>query len=103
MHPTPPKKEEDAAICLDKWCTQVDDIERHGASHKLADVYKMAALRVIMIGKAKDHFETLENLKLEEALTKCKGYAIKRRIESEQKKDSKSYPMDVWGAPEIIA
>ena len=59
MTPTPPKNESEIASSIDKWCTQLEAIERHGESHQLADVYKVAALKSLIIGEAKDNFETV--------------------------------------------
>ena len=92
MTPTPPKNEEGIALALDKWITQMEEIERHGDSHKLADVYKMAALKSIMVGKARDYFDTVEDKDFDTALIKCKEYAVKKRLEGESKKGGD--PMD---------
>ena len=87
MTPTPPKNESEIASSIDKWCTQLEAIERHGESHQLADVYKVAALKSLMIGKAKDYFETVDDKKFDEILRKCKEYSVRKRLEHNSKND----------------
>ena len=44
MTPKPPSSEDGIAMALDRWCQQLEEVEKHGASHKLSDIYKIAAV-----------------------------------------------------------
>ena len=94
MTPTAPKNEADIAAAIDRWCTQLEAIERHGKCHQLADVYKVAALKSMMIGKARDYFETLEDMKFDDVLKKCKDYSVRKRLEHAAKKNDNDMDLD---------
>ena len=104
MHPKPPKEEGDIADALDKWV----ELERALSNHKgygLAVQYKMVALESLMVGKAKDQFdtwkETMEGSESEESfrklVNKAREYATKKRLESNMKK---GIPMDIGAVNE---
>ena len=57
MHPTPPKREDELAGCVDAWCEGIRRLEGHGPRYVLAPLYKVTALRMMMVGRARDHFE----------------------------------------------
>ena len=58
IHPDPPRKEEELAECVENWVERVRRLESHGDKYKLAAIFKITALRMMMmIGRAKDHFE----------------------------------------------
>ncbi len=54
MRPAPPKKEEDLAEHVETWQDKMRRLEAHGNEFKLAPVFKINALRMLMIGKAKE-------------------------------------------------
>ena len=58
MSPTPPKKEEDVAVVLEQWLTEVRLIEMHGDTWKLPEPFKFTALRIIMSLK-EDQFDQM--------------------------------------------
>ncbi len=57
MHPAPPKKEEDLAGHVEMWHDKMRRLEAHGDEFKLAPVFKINALRTLMIGKATEYFD----------------------------------------------
>ncbi len=52
MHPTPPKREEELAEHVEMWQDKMRRLAAHGEECKLAPVFKINALRVLMIGRA---------------------------------------------------
>ena len=50
----------------------------------------------LMVGKAKDYFETIETKTdtFDTLVGECKEYAIRRKLEASTKKDS---TMELWG------
>ena len=60
MHPDPPKREEDIAEVLDIWVERVRRLEAHGPKYFLAPLFKVTAMKLMMVGKAKEHFEIWE-------------------------------------------
>ena len=60
MHPDPPKKEEELAEHVEMLQDKMRRLETHGEQFKLAPVFKINALRLLMTGKAKEYFELWE-------------------------------------------
>ncbi len=60
MHPDPPKGEEEFAEHVEMWQDKMRRLEAHGKEFKLAPVYKIIVLRMLMIGKAKGCFDLRE-------------------------------------------
>ena len=60
MHPDPPKKEEDIAECLDNWVERVRRLEAHGSKYALPPLYKVTAMKLLMVGRAKENYEIWE-------------------------------------------
>ena len=60
MHPDPPKKEEDLSESVEAWQDKMRRLEAHGDEYKLAPVFKINALRMLMTGKAKEYFDIWE-------------------------------------------
>ena len=60
MNPEPAKKESDIEHCVDKWIERIRKLESHGQEYALAPLYKVIALKKIMIGKAKEYFDIWE-------------------------------------------
>ena len=60
MHPDPPKREEELAECVEMWQDKMRRLEAHGDEYKLAPVFKINALRMLMTGKAKEYFDLWE-------------------------------------------
>ena len=86
MSPAEPKSEAAIADAIDKWREQMRVLEGLGPQYKLADPFKRTALRQLMMGKAKDHFDQLDpdNMTVEELITKCYDYATKKRLDSKK-------------------
>ncbi len=59
MHPDPPKKEEELAEHGEMWQDKMMRLGSHGDEYKLAPVYKINALRMLMAGKANDNFDSI--------------------------------------------
>ena len=75
MTPIPAKKEEDIADSIDKWLEQLRAVEEMGDQYIMQPVFKIAALKSLMIGRAKDYFETIEDkvTDFKQLLEECKG------------------------------
>ena len=80
-------------------------LEAHGDEFKLAPVFKINALRMLMAGKAKEYFDLWEADRdttdlaksYEELLTKVKDYSRRRKLDSSAKEKMQhgGEPMDV--------
>ena len=51
MHPTPPKRDEELAEYVEMWQDQVRTVEDRTEEYKLAPVFEINALRMLVIGK----------------------------------------------------
>ena len=87
------------------WQDKMKRLEAHGAEYKLAPVFKINALRMLMIGKAKEYFDLWEADRdptdaaktYEELLKKVKDYARRRKLDTNAKERMQhgGDPMDV--------
>ena len=60
MHPEPPRREEEFAEHVEMWQDRMRRLEAHGGEYILAPVFKINALRMLMISKAKEYFDLWE-------------------------------------------
>ena len=60
MNPEPVKKEADLEHAVDKWAECNIKLESHGNQFGLAPLYKVIALKKLMVGRAKEHFDLWE-------------------------------------------
>ena len=84
MAPSTPKSEAEIADHLEKWAESARVLETMKEEFKLPDGFKVTALeRIMEVGQAKLHFESLktQDLEFEELLQKCRDYAMRRRLE----------------------
>jgi len=108
MAPIPPKAEGDIAEAVEKWLEGVRIISGH-QGFELSYRLRVTALKMLMIGKAKDNFEQWEEELKEDnednwkkLLGKVQDYATRRRHEANYAK-TKGDPMDItevndnWG------
>ena len=105
MHPEAPKREEDIAEVLEKWCEQERLLHAHGDEYKMNAAFKVTALRLLMSTK-REQFELMEREAkahhgdkitegmFEDLLNKVREYAAKRRLEAHFRKN-KGDPMDI--------
>ena len=99
------KREEELAEHVDMWQDKMERLGAHGDEHKLAPVFKINALRMLMTGKAKEYFDLWEGDRdqtdaaksYEELLNKVKDYARRRRLDASAKERMQQGgdPMDV--------
>ncbi len=54
MHLDPPKKEEELAEYMEMWQYNMRSLEAHGNEFKVAPVFNINALRMLMNGKVND-------------------------------------------------
>ncbi len=112
MHPEPPNKEEELAEYMEMWQDNMRRLEEHGVEFKLAPVFKINALRMLMTGKAKEYFDlweadrdTTDAAKFYEELSgKIKDCSRRRKLDTSAKEKMQhgGDPMDVgtvggWG------
>ncbi len=57
MHPEPPRREEELAEHAEMWQDKMRRLEAHGDEYKLAPVFKINALRMLMTGKAREYVD----------------------------------------------
>ncbi len=60
MYPAPPKREDELAEHVEMWQDKMRRLESHGKEFKLAPVFKINALRMLMASKAKEYFDLWE-------------------------------------------
>ncbi len=105
MHPDPPKKEEELAEHEEMWQDTMRRLEAQGEELKLAPVFKINALRLLMTGKAKEYFDLREGDRdttdvaksYEEFPGKVKDYSRRGSLDSSTKEKMQhgGDPMDV--------
>ena len=102
MHPEAPKKQEDLADAVDTWVERVKRLEAHGDKYALPALYKVTALRLLMVGTSKDHFElwgaeyqNYDDGGYKEILGKAKDYARRRKLDHAATKAAD--PLDIGG------
>ena len=105
MHPEAPKREEDIAEAIEKWCEQERLLLAHGDDYKLSAAFKITALRVLMSCKREQfelmereartqHRDVINDDMFADLLNKAREYAAKRRLEAHFRKQ-KGDPMDI--------
>ncbi len=57
MPPDPPHREEELAESVGIWQGKMEALEAHEDEFKLAPLYKISGLRMLMAGKAKAYFD----------------------------------------------
>jgi hypothetical protein len=90
MHPEPPTREEELAEHVEMWQDKTRRLEAHGDEYKLAPVFEINALRMLMAGKAKEYCDLWEGDRdttdaaksYEELLNNAKDYARRRKLEN---------------------
>ena len=60
MDPKPAVKEEETAEAIEAWEEKMNRLARYGEEYKLPETGKKVALKKILIGKIRDHFELWE-------------------------------------------
>ena len=98
MEPDPPKREEDMSEIIEKWEEQCIRMEDMG--HGLPMIYRLIALRKLVIGVGKQHPEVWEGDmnsmkdkdKYEALIKKVKDYAKKKKLD---KAANKPEAMDI--------
>jgi hypothetical protein len=58
MSPVQPRREDEIADAVDKWREQVRALESFGDMYKLSLAFKVTALKSLMVGKAKEFFDS---------------------------------------------
>ena len=82
---------------VDKWLEVIRQLEIHGEGYKLSGVFKITALKSMMVGKAKDMFEIWEqdekikserneNMRFGMLLSKVRDYASKEDLRLHKRK-----------------
>ncbi len=93
MHPSPPKRVEDLADHVEMWQNNMRRLEAHGEEFKLASLYKINVMRMLMTGKAQEYFDVWEadhdptnaakTFKMQ--LNTVKDYPMSRKLDSSAK------------------
>ena len=108
MAPTAPKSEGDIAEVVDKWLEGLRLLQSH-KGYRMSIQLRVTALKMLMIGRAKDQFEIWEqdvprvmdsdvdeDKAWNDLLGKVQDYATRRRLEANMSK-GKGNNMDVDG------
>lgn len=88
IQPEAPKSEEQLSEYIDNWCERVRRLEAHGSKYGLSALYKVTALRQLMVRKAKDHFEiwqgdiqAKDDEGFKELFNEFKDYARRKKLD----------------------
>ncbi len=110
MHPEASRREEELAQQVEMGQDRMRRLEAHGDECKLAPVFEINALRMLMTGKAKEYFDFWEGDRdttdvaksCEELLNKFKDYDRRRKLDTMAQKNMQhgGDPMDVGAAHE---
>ncbi len=105
MRPFPPNREEELAEHVEMWQDKMRRLEAHGKQFKLAPMFKISALRLLMAGKAKEYLDlrkvdrdTTDQAKAYDELSaNINKYSRIRKLDSSTKEKMQhgSEPMDV--------
>ena len=85
MKPSQAKKESDVSEAIADWEEHMSRLARHGKDYELSPVFKQEALKCILIGKIRDHFDlyVAEQLPFEQILKKVKDQAIAAKLDTD--------------------
>ena len=95
MQPVPPKDEGGLAESIEAWRDKMARLEAHGDDYKMAPVFKINALKSLMVGRGKDLFEVWETAEnaahdedfFQEVLAKAEDYARKKKLDNSAKQN----------------
>ncbi len=107
MHPDPPKREQEIREHVKMWQDRLKRLEAHEHQYKLAPVFKINALRMLMmegqgvfrlVEADRDHADPAKSF--EELLNKAQDYARKRNLDNTAQKNTQhgGDSMDVGAA-----
>ena len=85
MKPHQAKKESDVAEAIEAWEEHMNRLARHGKEYELPPVFKQEALKCILIGKIRDHFDlwVAEQMPFEQVLKKVKDQAMAAKLDTD--------------------
>ena len=85
LNPAPAANEFKIAEAIEAWEAKVNRLERYGAEHQLPDLYKKVALRKILVGKIRDHYDLwdTERHTYETILKKVKEQARNKKLDGD--------------------
>ncbi len=105
IYPALPKREEELAEHVEMWQAKMRRLEARGDKFKLAPIFKINALSMLIAGKAKECSDLWEadrdtsdvGKSYEELLTKVKDYPRRRKLDTsaKEKMQHAGEPMDV--------
>ena len=105
MHPDPPKDEGGLADAIEAWYDKMTRLETHGNDYKMAPIFKVNALKFLMVGRSKDFFEIWETEGgsahdedfFKDLLCKAKDYARRKKLDSSVRTNIQkgNDPMDI--------
>ncbi len=95
MRPDPPKKEEELAGHVEMWHDKIGRLAAHGEEYKLAPVFKISALRMLMTGKAKEHFDHGGCQVVRGAVSESQGLLAAEKLDSSVK-EQMQHRGDPW-------
>ena len=97
MSPTTPKAESDIADAIERWMESGRMLENLKQEYRLPEPFKVTALEQLMgVGQAKLHFESIKTMDMgfDSLLQKCRGYALRRRLEHNHRKGKDDMDVD---------
>merc|ERR1712025_1271692 len=85
INPKAASKEEEVAEAIEVWEEKVNRLARHGEAYQLPEAFRKVALRKLLTGKVKEHYEMwqLEKFSYEELLKNVKEHAKAKKLDSD--------------------
>ena len=85
MNPAPAKSEGKISECIEQWEEKCNRLARYGSELQLNPIFKIVALRKILVGEALRDFDLWksENMAYEKMLAKINDYARNKKLDGD--------------------
>ena len=101
QNPPPAANEYKIAEEIEKWEEKVNRLARYGSEHQLPDMFKMVALRKILVGKIRDCYDLwhAEKYTYDEIIKKVKEQARSKKLDGDPARGRAGITMGAQQSP----
>ena len=101
QNPPPAANEYKIAEEIEKWEEKVNRLARYGSEHQLPDMFKMVALRKILVGKIRDCYDLwhAEKYTYDEIIKKVKEQARSKKLDGDAARGKAGITMGAHQTP----
>ena len=101
QNPPPAANEYKIAEEIEKWEEKVNRLARYGSEHQLPDMFKMVALRKILVGKIRDCYDlwNAEKYTYDEIIKKVKEQARSKKLDGDAARGKAGIAMGAQQSP----